>query len=62
MGGVIKGFKAMKLSLVKFIVMGKTVAKSTSLTAVNALTSYYLGQPGLDYHGNGSRTVYICNV
>ena len=62
MGGMIKEFKAMKLSLVKFIVMGKTVAKSTSLTAVNALKCYYLGQPGLDYHGNGSRTVYICNV
>ena len=30
-----------------------------SLSAVNALTSYYLGYLDLDYHRSGSRTVYI---
>ena len=30
-----------------------------SLTAVNALTPYYFGQPDLDYYRNRSRTVYI---
>ena len=29
-----------------------------SLSAVNALMSYYLRKPDLDYHRNGWRTVY----
>ena len=30
-----------------------------TLSAANALKSYSLGQLDLDYHGNGSRTVYF---
>ena len=29
-----------------------------TLSAINAITSNYLGWLDLDYHGNGSRTVY----